>query len=138
MTISGNQIKLLHVARRKLRLPEAAYRMVLVELAGVTSSKDLDRDGFQAVMGYFEWLGFAPTRARGQDFGERPGMASFSQLELIRTLRVEFTRCDGAGETSLNAWLEHYWKVSSLRFLTMADARKVITALKSMKRRASA
>lgn len=136
MTISSNQLKLLWTAKTKLKLSDDMFRTALVHIAGVTSSKDLDADGFAAIMGFFEYLGFAPLVRQGQNYGDRPGMASFAQIELIRTLWREYTQ-DQAGEDALNKWLERSFKVSSLRFLRAASAQKVITALKAMKARAA-
>lgn len=121
---------------RKLEWGEEFVRTALVQIAGVTSSKDLDGDGFEAMMGFFEYCGFAPLTKRGPNYGQRPGMASFAQIELIRDLWHEYTR-GKAGEDELNTWLERCWKVSSLRFLRAASAPKVITALKAMKSRAA-
>ncbi len=84
MTLSRKQLAILHVAKSKLRLIDNHYRRALVHLTGATSAKELDQIGFEIVMGYFEWLGFAPRSARGQDYGTHNGMASFAQCELIR------------------------------------------------------
>lgn len=35
-------------------------RQILVRIARVTTCTDLDRDGFQSLMGFFEYLGFQP------------------------------------------------------------------------------
>lgn len=137
MTITPNQLKLFWFAAKKLRLSDAAVRVALVQIAGVESSKDLDADGFAAMLGYFEWLGFRPGRARGEDYGRRPGMASFAQMELIRDLWHEYTRGE-AGEAELTKWLVRSWGISSLRFLDATTARKAITALKAMKQRNAA
>jgi len=137
MTLSNKQKALIHVARTKLGFTDTQYRSILVHLAGVTSSTELDQDGFNLVMGYFEWCGFAPATSRGKDYGTRPGMASFAQLELIRTLWAEYTGHAYQGEDELNKWLGRTFKVSSLRFLTLEAARKAITALKVMKSRAA-
>lgn len=136
MSLNRKQIALLHVAKARLSMSDHSYTSALVELAGVTSSTELDQDGFTLVMGFFEWRGFAPEQAKGPSYGERPGMASFAQLELIRTLWREFTRGKG-DEASLSKWLERTFKVSSLRFLTKGDGQKAITALKAMKARAA-
>ncbi|MCX7559114.1 regulatory protein GemA [Sulfitobacter sp. F26204] len=136
MKLTNKQKALLHVAKGKLNLSEAEYRATLVHIAGVTSSTELDRDGFNAVMGFFEYLGFAPLVATGADYGNRPGMASFAQLELVRALWHEYTG-GKAGEDELNKWLLGTWKISSLRFLRKDTAQKVITALKAMKARAA-
>jgi len=139
--ISRRQKALLHVAKGKLGIDDASYRSILAQLAGVTSSNELDVAGFEAVMGYFEWLGFVPRSANGQNYGTRPGMASFAQIELIRALWEEYIRKVVGrrfdGEDELNRWLENYWKISSLRFLSAECAPKVITALKAMKARAA-
>ncbi len=137
MTISKRQIALLHVAKAKLGLTDAEYRAALVQIAGVESSTELDRGGFEALMGFLEYLGFEPLVRRGADFGARPGMASFARLELIRELWREYTRGAYGGEDELNKWLLRSFKVSSLRFLRMEAARKAITALKAMKARAA-
>ncbi|MAS94371.1 MAG: GemA protein [Verrucomicrobiales bacterium] len=136
MTISRNQIALLHVAKAKLGLSDAEYRTALVHLAGVTTSTELDTSGFEAVLGFFQYMGFAPLSARGANYGPRRGMASFAQIELIRTLWHEYTGGQ-AGEEELTKWLERCWKISSMRFLKAETAPKVITALKAMKARAA-
>lgn len=135
MTLSRKQLAVIHVAKTKLDIDDPQYRAALVQIGGVTSSKDLDQDGFDAIMGYFEYLGFAPLMTKGPDYGKRPGMASFAQLEFIRTLWAEHTQ-HKADEDALNLWLVRCWKVSSLRFLTKSQAQKAITALKAMKARA--
>ena len=137
MTISNPQKTILHVAKAKLGLDDETYRQVLVRVAGVTSSKDLDYAGFQAVMGFFDYAGFRPTGIGAPRYGNRPGMASFAQLELIRELWRELHREAEVNEEALAGWLLKYHKVHSMRFLTLDAARKVITALKAWKSRAA-
>ncbi|MBZ0129480.1 MAG: regulatory protein GemA [Rhodobacteraceae bacterium] len=135
MTLSNSQKAILHVAKAKLKISDEEYRSALVQIAGVTSSTELDRAGFEAMMGLFEYQGFRPLERTGPDYGERPGMASFAQLSLIRALWGEWT--GNRTEDGLNTWLLKCFKVSSLRFLTKMDAQKVITALKAMKARSA-
>ena len=137
MSLSKKQVAILHVAKAKLGMSDASYRSTLAQLAGVETSTDLDQGGFEAVMGFFEYLGFAPTRASGPDYGRRPGMASFAQLELIRVLWHEYTEGRGTPD-GLVKWVERCFHVASLRFLKAGDARKAIVALKSMKARKAA
>lgn len=135
MRIDRKKLALIHVAKAKLNLDDDSYRTVLAQVAGVTSSTELDQAGFEALMGFFEYCGFAPLQAKGPSFGARPGMASFAQIEFIRTLWWEYTY--ERNEESLNKWLERCFKISSLRFLKAEVAPKVITALKSMKARSA-
>lgn len=137
-TLSRSQYAVLNVAKAKLDLSEGAYRAILAHVAGVASATELDQDGFTAVMGFMVYLGFDPIGQRGADYGARPGMASYAQLELIRALWAEHTRRAYRGEDELNKWLMRSFKVSCLRFLTAEAARKAITALRHMKARAAA
>ena len=95
------------------------------------------RQGFDAVMGFFEHCGFRPTVAAGASYGARPGFATPAQVELIRVLWMELHHQRDLDEAALNGWLRKFFKVSSLRFLSAAAAHKVITALKGWKHRAA-
>ncbi|MCX7299913.1 MAG: regulatory protein GemA [Rhodobacterales bacterium] len=137
MPISRSQKAILHVAKAHLKLTDAHYRSALVQIAGVTTSTELDQEGFDAVMGFFGYCGFKPLEKTGHDYGERPGMASFAQIELIRALWREWSGQRVAGKdvdaTGLNTWLKRTFKVDSLRFLSSADGQKAIAVLKAMK-----
>lgn len=71
MAISNAQSRLLHFARRQLRLPDDEYRTILLKLGDVDSSADLTQAGFDLVYGYFEHLGFEPLRTVGPYYGHR-------------------------------------------------------------------
>ena len=137
MSLTRPQTAILHVAKAKLALDDETYRQVLVRVAGVTSSKDLDNAGFLAIMGFFDYAGFRPAGKGAPRYGARPGMATFAQIELIRELWRELHREAEVNEEALAGWLLKYHKVHSLRFLTLDAARKVITALKAWKSRAA-
>lgn len=136
MTLSRKQKAVLNIAKVKLGLSEREYRSALVHLTGEVSITEISQADFEAMMGFFEYLGFQPLVSKSVDYGDRPGMASFAQLELIRVLWSEYTRGE-AGEDALNKWLLRTFKVSSLRFLRKAAAQRAITALKAMKARAA-
>lgn len=128
-----SKVGLIHVAKAKLCLTDDDYRAILRRVVGVESSKDLDDIGFTLVMEHFAGLGFK-SDFQGRSFGERTGMASTRQVEMIRNLWREYT--DGAGtDATLGKWLDGTFKVSALRFVTSDQARKAITALKKMKER---
>ena len=135
MTLSRPQTRILHLAASKLKWDDDLYRQVLVRIAGVTTSKDLDQDGFEAVMGFMAYSGFRPLEKGAPRYGNRPGMATFAQLELIRELWRELHDQAACDDEALTGWLLKYHKVSSMRFLTLDAARKVIVALKAWKAR---
>lgn len=136
MTISPRQIKLIKVAVRQLAISDDLYRTALARF-GVTSSTELDQEGFDAFLAWLEHCGFRPLVKKGADFGQRAGMASHAQLELIRNLWDEVTRHVYKTEDELNKWLLRFFKVSNLRFVTQPMAGKIITALKAMKNQAA-
>jgi Bacteriophage Mu, GemA protein len=136
MPVSKRQLAFIHVATAKLKPTDEKYRTALVQIARATCATELDQAGFDAIIGFFEYLGFCPAGAQGKNFGPRPGMASFAQIELIRAMWHEYTHAAYRCEAELNKWLERSWKISSLRFLTAAQAPRVIIALKRMKTRA--
>lgn len=137
MTLNKQQLAIIHIAKKDRGFSDGAYRSALAQIAGVTSSAELDHDGFLAMMGFFDYCGFKPADAKGANFGPRTGMASFAQIELVRVLWGEYTHRAHDGEGELNKWLMRTFKLSSLRFVTKDTARKVITALKVMKSRAA-
>ena len=133
MSLTSKQTALLHVARKQLALADADYRSILRQASGVTSSKDLDADGFEAVLRRLADLGFQPTR-RAPSFGHRVGMASPRQVAVIRSLWRSYTEGEGTDRT-LGKWLDRTFRVSAVRFVTYGQASKVITALQAMNRR---
>jgi hypothetical protein len=135
MTMNRSQLALIHLAAKDRGLTDDQYRSALAQIGGVTTAKDIDAEGFDAMMGYFAYIGFAPIAAKGPNYGPRDGMASFAQMELIRNLWSEITRRSYAGEDAFNKWLLAKFKVSALRFLKKDTAQKVITALMMWKKR---
>ena len=108
MPLARKKISLLHVAKKKLGLDDAAWRDMLARVVGVTSIKDLDEHGFAAVMQNLEAAGFK------SDFGaanlgnlRRWDMATAPQLALIKDLWRELH--DGElDEAALDKWIARF------------------------------
>lgn len=133
MSLSRSKIAVIQVARQQLGLTEEDYRGILRNCGGVSSSKDLSDDGFEAVMFRLSQLGFRSTWNR-TNLGYRADMATPRQVAFIRRLWADYTNNTG-DDASLGKWLESKFKVSSVRFIPAANAQKVITALKNMQNR---
>ena len=62
MAISKKQIRVIHVAARQLGLitndGDQHYRMVLINICGVTTCKRLNQGGYDTLMDYFRRQGF--------------------------------------------------------------------------------
>ena len=129
--LADSKVRLIHVARRQLGLTDEDYRSILGLMGGVAHAADLDPRGFTAVMARFEALGFRSTSPR-RPLSVRTGMATPGQVSLIRQLWAECT--DGQGtDATLGKWLERQFHVSSVRFVTLDLAPRVIGAMNAMK-----
>jgi Protein of unknown function (DUF1018) len=133
--ITQKQIGVLHVAKAALKLDDETYRAILSRVANVESSKLLDLLGFMKVMKEFERLGFRSTWRKSTG-GYREGFASPSQVLLMKSLWQEYRGEDD--EAGLRMWLSRFHHVADIRFVTATKASGVITALKTMRRRARA
>lgn len=132
MALTKKQLAALQVARRQLALSDDEYRAILRDATGASSSKAPELDGmdFELLIARFASLGWKPG-LRSAFYGFRRGMATPSQLALIRALWGEFT--DRAGtDSTLGKWLHRTFGVSSPRFVTAALAPKAIAALRAM------
>ena len=129
--LSRKQLGLIHIAKTKLGYSDAEYRHTLLHFGGVESAKDLNQEAFDAIMGFYEYRGFAPVSPPPLKNapGERAGMATPAQLDFIRDL---WRRYKGEWDEGLSAWLEKSFGVSDIRFLNAEGAQKAITALKAM------
>lgn len=133
--LNRKKIALVHVAKKEIGLSEELFRRALRIFGGVESTRDLDEDGFNALMGAFQEFGFQSEFGK-KNFGYRIGMASPGQVAFIRKMWSEY-HGGAVSDGGLNKWLEKHWKISALRFLEAWQAPEVIEVLKVMTRRRS-
>ncbi len=132
--ISKRQIAMLHVIKNNSHMSDPEYRGILKEAAGVDSSVNLDQKGFGRVLGLMQAKGCTVNRKQSHyPRTHRTGRASPDQLEYVNGLRRQVF--GEAGEQAFNRWLEHYFHVSHINFLTPKKAASVIEAMKAMKAR---
>jgi len=133
-----DKLSLVHLACNRLEMGEDDYRALLKRAASVTSSKDLDTTGFNAVMAEFERLGFESTanRERRLEIQRQGTHATYQQQKKIQAMWNTWKgQRDPAG---LNRWLSAHFHVGNLRFLARDVAPKVIGALQNFKQKAAA
>jgi phage gp16-like protein len=68
----NRDITVIQIARRQLKLSDSQYYVMLLEQAGVDSSKDLDAAGRARVLAHLVKLGFKPTRTPHSKRPRRP------------------------------------------------------------------
>lgn len=120
----------IHKAKKVLQLTDEDYRAILWRQGGVGSAADLDYDGRRKVLAYFATLGYQPER--------KP----FGQAEKIAWLWKKLGEAKALRDTSPAALMAFVGRtagteVAHLKFLPVAEASKVIEALKAMLNRAT-
>ncbi len=142
MMLTKNQIAILHVAKKQLAMDNDTYRDVLRAHGGAGSARDLDYDGFRAVMRHFEASGFVSRpkeKKGGPSAGDiprgRPGMASRAQIKKIYAMwwglgGSYYT--PGKEFAALRSFLKKRFRVHHENFLTKEKAHGVIEALKNI------
>jgi len=121
-----------HVAQKELGLSEDNYRLILSQITGFDSCKDIPLDGLVAVIDRMKALGFCEKVA------QKPQRILSRQKSLIRWLWNELyaiKAISDPSDTALDAWLKRQTGVDRIQWLTDAQAVKCIEALKLWKRR---
>ena len=132
--INAPKIKLIKTAVRQLDMAEADYRALLQRTAGVTSSKAVTLEAFDAVMAEFHRLGFQykPSKRvpRGASAGTAPNRPTPAQLRLME-IRAKEVGYAGLDDPRFINWMKARGHVEHPRFLDATGARRVIGALGS-------
>lgn len=130
-------IKLIHVARREMRMDDETYRLMLsgmTGLDGATSTADLSVPNLQRVLEQLKQRGFKP---RPNKAGTRP-RANDEQSRKIRSLWLELHDLGAVrdpSEEALASFVKSMTKVSALLWLNVAQASRVIENLKQWQHR---
>lgn len=89
----NRDITLIQIARRQLKLSDSQYYVMLLEQAGVDSSKDLDGPGRQRVLAHLTKLGFKPSRSPAAKRPSRPAPAA-DRRPLVRRIVAQLISLD--------------------------------------------
>ncbi|AKA25677.1 gp16 family protein [Pseudomonas chlororaphis] len=130
-------IKMIHVARRELRMDDETYRLMLAGMTGLngaTSSADLSVPNLLRVLEQLKQKGFKP---RPNKAGKRP-QANDEQSKKIRSLWLalhDLGEVRDPSEAALANFVKSMTKVSALQWLSVAQASRVIENLKQWQHR---
>ena len=142
MVIGRKKKALIHIAKDGLHLDEESYRQILKGVAGVESSAQLTREGFEKVMKRFQEMGFKGLlphpyqpvpKGRLIPFGSPQGLESItlSQQDFISYLLEELNWDDG----HYHAFCQRIVKRAAP--LTKRDGQKIIIGLMAILRKKS-
>jgi len=145
--ISKGQIKKIHALKHALQLSDDDYRkLIYVNFYPANSSKRLSFEQAETFIKNLESMAIEKgvwTPYKGQsayeDLGYREGMASPAQLRKIEAMWKDISGGGGgkARKKALRNWLNKYFGLSDLRFLSTARVNDVIHALGKMEGRRS-
>lgn len=125
-------IKLIHVARRELRMDDDTYRLMLAGMRGLdgaTSTADLSVPNLLRVLEQLKQKGF---KVRPNNKAKRP-LADDEQSKKIRALWLtlhDMGAVRDPSEEALAKYVLRMTKVAALQWLTAAQASQVIENLK--------
>ena len=125
-------IKMIHVARRELRMEDDTYRLMLSSMTGLdgaTSTADLSVPNLVRVLEQLKQKGFKP---RPNKAGKRP-KANDEQSKKIRSLWLtlhDLGEVRDPSEAALANFVKSMTKVSALQWLSVHQASRVIENLK--------
>jgi hypothetical protein len=142
MVIGRKKKALIHIAKDNLHLDEESYRQILKGVAGVESSAQLTREGFEKVMKRFQEMGFKGLlpdpyqpvpKGRLIPFGSPQGLESItlSQQDFISYLLEKLNWDDG----HYHAFCQRIVKRAAP--LTKRDGQKIIIGLMAILRKKS-
>lgn len=115
----------IHIARQQLGMDDATYRIMLHQVAGVRSSKDLDQRGVDKVMAHLERIGFKPKPAAGK--ARRPAPPA----DRVRLMHKIESQLAGAGRSIeyADSMARHMFKVDKVSWLKPDQLRRIVAAL---------
>lgn len=101
-------IQLIHIAKQQLRMDELSYRMLLNELTGKNSTKQMTMTELMKVLSAMENKGFKKTTKRHHSPTTENAKVNSLIAHKIRAIWIEMSKQglvrDGS-ETALNAWM---------------------------------
>lgn len=126
-------IKLIHVAKRDLRMDEDSYRAMLRQIGGAESSSAMNVPKLETVLEHMKRCGFKVRPKRG----DRP-FSNAPQDKKIRAIWLDLHAMGAVknpSEAALAAFVKRMTGVEALQWLSAAQASKVIEELKKWRDR---
>lgn len=130
--LAKEKLCIIHIAKNKLKLSDDEYRDILSRF-GVKSSKELDNMQFDALMNFFERLGFVSNyvKVKKPVNKHNPPFASDYQIAKIKAMWNEKSKTKT--EKSLERFVFRITGKINLTVLVHKDIMKIIKALENLK-----
>ncbi len=127
-----DQIKLVRIAQRDRKLTDPAYRVMLLNVAGVRSTTELTNEGVEDVMDVLEGLGFA-DRVHGAGYwgGKVAARGRFANARMVHKIR---SLAESVDRYPLAAMCHNQsdGRVDAPELLTPREAWRLIEAYKAI------
>lgn len=126
-------IRLIHVARRELQMPEDSYRNVLRTVARKDSAADMNIRQLQDVLDHLKKAGFKVRQAAAAPARQSRPLASDPDHKKIRAIWLMLADMGvvrDPSERALAAYCRRLTRVEALQWINAAQAHKLIESLK--------
>lgn len=134
--VRNNQLAQIHIAKNALGLDDETYRAILMTVARVSSSKDLDFAGRMKVLDHFKSRGWKPKPPKKAK-QKRP-LDQDQQSRKIRSLWLELFDLGvvlDSSEAAINRFIKNQIRVDRIEWLDARQASQIIERLKKWKQR---
>ncbi len=131
-----NDLAKIHIAKKDLGLDDETYREMLLNVAGVTSSAQLDEEGRKKILRHFEQHGYKfhhkSAKASGMHLPASPERASYLSMigSLLTSLEKPWSYADSIAR--------HVYKVDKVRWLKPEQLKVVMVLLMKNEKAAKA
>lgn len=130
----NRELAKIHVAKKQLGLDEETYRLMLMNVAGVSSASELTQEGRVRVLKHLESRGFVPTRGKSPYPGTphnlscRSKGALLGKIEaLLSDMTLPWGYADGIAQQA--------FKVDKIAWCTPLQLHKVVGVLATKQRK---
>ena len=117
--LDRNKLAVIHIVKNEIGLADDAYRKILHDVCGVTTSKDLDETGFRKLMRHF---------ARSKYYRDHAAGITFRQKMYIKHLKEQ----TGWNDSHFQNFVHKYYNTNKIDTLNRKDASKLIESLKNV------
>ncbi|WP_051327188.1 gp16 family protein [Desulfatibacillum aliphaticivorans] len=125
------QLAKIHIAKDQLGMDETTYREMLHNVAKVKSSKDLDANGFRAVLEHLANCGFKATRKKRNSYPGRPKNMDSKSSRSAQLKKIEAYLAEaGRPWAYADSMAKRICKVDRIAWVDTKDLYKIITALR--------
>ncbi|MFZ5747671.1 MAG: gp16 family protein [Pseudomonadota bacterium] len=124
-----------HLAAKELGLSDDDYRAILIDVAGVSSARDMSETQLAAVIERFKARGWKQAAPRGRGQGKPADHPAALKARALWISLYHLGAIDNASEAALEAFARRQLKCARLQWADQALVYRLVEALKAIAER---